>query len=390
MRIRRHISPFQYALLIAASYMGFGIFQFPRELVERAGPDALWALAAELVWALGAFRLWIAVNRLHPDQPVFAFAASYLPRPVVTLMVAVTVILHLGLAFIALANFGFLMRTYFLPETPLFAIDAAFAATAVYVAWYDIAPLARTLETVFLVPGLLSIFIGILLIGRMRFGYALLPSTHLWFLPTLRATYHGAYMFFGFEVTMVLYPLVRQEQQRIAERYAFWAMIFTFAFFLFGYAMVLGVEGPFFLTHIQWPTVSANRLVDIEGLFVNKLGLLVVVLWGLMLLAFLTLRLWCVIHDAIPDYGVHSLPRYRILLVIAAALVVAAAMQIPNIAPLDVIIQRFTIPAMLGYLFLTPAVVGTAAWLVHRHRWDPHPPAPNPRASLGRASRRLI
>ncbi|MBX5467685.1 MAG: spore germination protein [Firmicutes bacterium] len=390
MHPRRHISPFQFALLIAASYMGFGIFQFPRELVLHAGPDALWGLLLEFAWALAALSLWFRVNRLHPDRPLFAFLPRYLPRSLTDLVAGVTVALHLLLAVVALANFGFLMRTYFLPETPLWAIDGAFVLTAVYIAWYDIAPLARTLETVFTVPALLSIFIGLLLIGRMRFGYALLPTTRLWILPTLRGAYYDAYLFFGFEITMVLYPLVRAEEQATAERYALWAMVMTCAFFLFGYAMVLGVEGPFFLARIQWPTVSANRLVDIEGLFVNKLGLLVVVLWGLMLLAFLALRLWCVIHDVMPSFGSHRLPAYRLWLVTAAALTLSAALAIPSIAPLSQLLMTVVLPAMLGYILGLPLFILAAARFAHRRRPPPRARRLTGTRALGRPRSRLV
>lgn len=357
MQNTKYIGPFQFAVILTASYLGFGIFQFPRELMGQAGPDALYSLILELAWPLAGLWLWFRVNRLYPDRSIFAFAGEYITPFFGWVLVAVTVLLHLALAVVALANFGFLLRTFFLPSTPVWAIDGATLGAGVYMAYYGLAPLARSMGLAFLMPVMMSVALGFLLWGHIDSAYALIPSGQIHLIPILLGTYHSAYIFFGFKITSNVYRFVRPGERRRAERYGYRAIVFAFLFFFYGYILGVGVEGPYLLLRLEWPLVSVNRLVSVSGLFINKLGLLVVVFWGIILLSFESLRHWSLAQDLIAVLPHATITTYRLMLLGIGVVVFGCAQLIPNITYLGPVVQQGIVPAMLIYTFAVPGSI---------------------------------
>ncbi len=357
----RTISPGQFATLIVAAYLGAGIFQFPRQLVASGGLDAVYAFALECLGAYGGLWLWFRVNRLQPDQQVSGFSRRYVGPWLAYPLLAFTVVLHIVLAVLALANFGWVMVTFFLPDTPAWAIRTAVLLVALYMAWFDTPVLGRTLQTVVLPAMLASIVMGILLLDRMSYAYALLPTLHPAWRPLLVAAYRGSYIFWGYEVTVTLYPFVRSADRRRAERLALCSMAGTFLFLLFGYTLTVGVDGPAMVALTPWPAVSAMRLIDVSGFIINKLGLLVVVFWGLFVLAFSGIRLWCVAHDVMPPFGLSGVARYRLLLLGTGAVVFGLSFGFSSVVAVVTFSERWMVPAMIGYNFGLPPLLLLAA-----------------------------
>lgn len=366
MQSLRYISPFEFAVMLSAGVLGYGIFQFPRELVSGAGPDSLYGLMLELAWGLGVLWLWFRVNRLRPNQSAF-----YLPKVLAWPAAIITLAVHLTLAFTALANFGFIMQDFFLPGTPIWAIDAVTLGVAVYMASYGLAPLVRTLGVSYLLPIFFSAMMGFVLWGHVHDMYAWLPSSHIYLMPTLTGAYRNAYIFFGLEITANSYQFIRPGERRKAERYGYWAVVGTFLFLTYGYLLAMGVEGPFFLMHIQWPLVSLNRLVSISGLLINKLGLLVVVFWGLILLSFASLRIWCIVHDVMPFIKIRNLSAYRWAVVIVGAVIWMMATRVPNIVVLSEFVLNYGVPSVIIYMLGMPLFilsVHALSRMIHRRR----------------------
>ncbi|MGC8487101.1 MAG: GerAB/ArcD/ProY family transporter [Clostridia bacterium] len=368
----RTISATQFALLLGAGYLAVGMFHFPRELVAYGGPEALYAFGLDAAAALFGLWLWFRVNHLQPAEQVSAFSLRLL-TPVMGYPTAVlTIALHVVLALLVISNFGWVMITFFLPDTPAWAIRDAVVVVAMYAAWFDTPVLGRTLQVTFVPAFVLSVLLGTLLLGRFSAGYALVPSLPLHPGPIVLAAYHSWYIFWGYEITLTLYPFVRREERPQAERCGYMIMLITIAFYLLGYILTVGVEGPSFLALIQWPSVSAMRLIDISALIINKLGLLVVVFWGLFVLAFEAVRIWCVAHDVMGVLGLRTMTQYRLLIVIFGAMVMALASLFPNVDAVVSFAQTYVLPAMVVYQFGGPVLLLGAAQLRRLLRW----PAP--------------
>jgi hypothetical protein len=362
----RQISGSQFALMVTAAYIGAGIFQFPRELIVDGGSQAVWAFLLDCGAGVFGLWLWLQVNHLQPSNQVSSFVNRYLTGVLGWPIRIVTVILHLALAMGVVANFSFVMTSFFLPGTPLLAIQIAVVLTAGYMAWFDTPALARVIEVIALPTTALSLIMGILLLPQVNSTYALVPSADLRLSPILLAAYHSFYIFWGYEVTVTLYPFVRDVERQWAERYAIRAMLAACLFFAFGYAITVGTEGPQLMAIAQWPPVSAMRLVNLPAFIINKLGLLIIVLWGLFAETFVATRLWCLAHDIMPVFHAKTSRWYHGGLIVFAAVTVFAASQFPNVADLVVFAQTWITPAMAGYNFLIPPLILLGAFVVRR------------------------
>ncbi len=361
------INAWQFGLVIVAGYLGAGIFQFPRELVDFAGPDALWAYLLLAAFFLGLFWLYLNVAEINPDRSFGSVLQSLLTPFVGWPIQAVRIGIHWILAMFVLANFGQVMHTFFLPSTPAWAVESALAGTAMYMVWFGTATFARTLETILLPTALGSILIGLLVAPRMREIWAVLPVGHLAVRPILAGAYHSAYIFVGFETLGQVYGHVRVDARKAAKRNAY--IVFAVSVFLYGYgyAVTIGTEGPSALSRMQWPPVSALRLANLHGFFISKLGLLVVVLWGLLALAFVGARYWCVAQNLAenPDREL-KVGRYHLMLVLAGATSGVGAQPLGNVNRLVHIFQTMGLPFMMVYLIVVPVTILSVHYLT---RW---------------------
>jgi spore germination protein len=363
MRASRPISPLYFAGMLVAAYTGAGIFQFPRGLVSTGGSDAGWAYLLECAAALFGMWLWFQVNHLEPSKPLTGFVGRLVTPLVGWPLLTYTVVLHLLLAVFVVVNFALVMNTFFLPNTPIWALEISIVLVATYMAWIDTRVLGRTIQVLYLPTALLSVMMGLLLLPKLRQAWSIVPSDHLHLATIGLAAYHGFYIFWGYEITLTLYPFVESDQRRRAERYAYAAMIATFLFFAFGYALVMGAEGPYVAAHAQWPGVSAMRLINVNSFLVNKLGLFLVTLWSLFAFMFVATRLWCTAHDVRAAFGLGGITSYRWLLGVGALAAVLVAQLFPNVEALTQFFFPWVNPAMVLFNFGLPAVLlGAAAF----------------------------
>lgn len=365
------INAWQFAVVVMASYLGGGLFQFPRELIDFAGPDAEWAYLLLSAVFFGILWLFLEIAAIDPDHS-FAFLVNRLLTPLVGWPLQIFRIgLYWGLTVITLANFGAVMETFFLPSTPPFAIETVLAATALYVGWYGTAVLARTIETIFMPTLLGSLAIGLLLTPHFRYAWALVPSVHLASPTVLAGAYHSAYLYIGFEMVVQLYSRVRPERRQAARRWALGMFLLSVGFFGFGYVVSVAVSSPSGIASMQWPPVSALRMATLSGFFVNKLGLLVVVLWGLFSLAFIAVRFWAIAH-AVAESANHQIAtrRYHIVALATALTTLLGAHLISNVVILVNLLQVYGLPLFVSYLIGLPLLLLLAnrVRLVFRHR----------------------
>jgi spore germination protein len=357
--------------MVAAAFTPTGLFQFPRELLVGAGPDALYSLGLDFGAAFLGLWLWFQVNRRAPDQQVGGVAGQWVGPVVAWPLGFATVILHVLLAVIVVGNFALLMQTFFLPNTPLWGIVAPVVGVGLYMAWFDTPTLARTVQVVYAPTLALTMLIGSLITPQLTQTYAMIPSGHFWVGPILMGAYKNYVVFWGYEVTVTLYPYVEAGHRRQSERMAYLVMAGVFLFLALGYLVVVGVAG-LAAYYFQWPAVSVMRLANLSTFVINKLGLLTVLLWSMFVLNYTGIRLWCVSHDLMPLWRLTSLKAYRWFLVGYAVVIVVGALAVANVANLVGLTQTWLLPVFVIYNFgLPPLLLAGAAWARRRGRSAP-------------------
>lgn len=209
--------------------------------------------------------------------------------------------------------------------------------------------------------------------------------------PIIDGACHNFYVFIGIQAATLGYPFVRPAARQQGTKYAYLFLVGACLFFAFLYLLILSNTGPGFLVQLQWHGVSALRLVSVAGLIVDKLGVLVVVLWGLFVLAFLAVRLWAVSHYIGEIFSWNAIGPYRLALTAATLLVGIGAQVIANITILTEVFQEDLLAIFMVYLYAVPLILiagyAPSATDVNARPRRPAPMGAPPRAGGGVAAR---
>lgn len=365
-----YISPRQFAVLTATSFLALGIFEFPRNMVSSAGSDALYSFLLASAGAFLALWLHFAMARFFPGLK-FARISEIALGPAKWLMLIYAVGLHVALAVVALANFSLVLQTFFLDRTPIWAITIASLVAITSVGSTGTVGVARTLEFFFLPALIFSVAMAGLMLPRMRSSYTLLPSAHLALLPILSGTYHGIYVFIGMEAVNLLLPWVKPSQQAEAERLAYWAIATACAFFLVGFLITLGNTGPGLMHHLFWPPVKVMRVISMNSFLINKLGLVVVLIWGIFVIGYVTVREWALTELVRSCLGLKSPESYRLICYSVSLVILLGTWAFPNISRLEPFLEYVLVPWGLAYLFGAPLLLMGGGWIHRRLRGGP-------------------
>ena len=355
------ISGLQFGTVVTAGYMAMGIFYFPRQLVSAAGRDGIWAFWLEGLVTFVLMRFIFMMNHLVPNETLGEFAPKIISKPVAFVLGIYTVTYHLALAVVAAVLFGFVLSDIFLPDTPGWAITGALVLTATYIASLGISSLARTLQAGYLPMVFLTLLTLILAMSMIRHPLLLEPPSNIRMIPILQGAYREYFLFIGFEVSVTLYPFIRNDQSVRGEHFAYLGLALTIFTGTIMYEATMASFGPSLIPILRWPIVSLMRILTISGFFVSKWGLLVVVLWTNAVVAFVAIRLWCLAHDLAALLHWHSRYSYPTLLMTGAVSVFIFALWIPNAKIADYITQNFVVPFGIAYLLSVSVIVTIVA-----------------------------
>ncbi len=355
------ISAVQFATMVTAGYVALGVFYFPREAVTAAGREGLWCILLDGVVSFGLMHLMFRVNRIVPNETLGSFGPKLFGKPLGYLIAVFTIAYHMMLAVSAAVLFSFVLGNIFLPNTPIWAIDGALTVVSLYMAWGGTAALARTLEASYTPVAFLTLLTGFLTVTLIRHPLLLLPPDHFTVLPILKGAFREYIMFIGFQLTVTLYPFVRNEQRRQAEHYTYIGLAVIVGIMLICYEVTMSTFGPDFLPSLRWPIVSLLRILALKGFFIDKFGMLVVALWTIVVAAFVSVRLWGLAHDIAAVLHLDGTKSYQGSLLASATIVVTGAILIPNAKITDLINENYLVGLGLGYLTVIPFLTITVA-----------------------------
>lgn len=365
-RRQARISAAQFATMVTSAYLGLGIFYFPRPLVSAAGRSGIYGLWLDGLVAGGLMWLMFRANRVVPTETLSEYGPQLLGKPLGFLIAGFTIAYHVALAISAAILYSFVIGNIFLPTTPIWAIDGAMTVTAAYLALSGTAGLARTLQAAYLPTLVVAAFSVVLAISLIHHPVLLIPSGDLAVMPILEGAYRQFLIFIGFEASVTLYPYVRDGDRRTAERYSFYALIGVVVVLTGIYEITLSIFGPALVTQLRWPLAATYGVISVPGFFISKLGTLLIVLWTIVIVAFMALRLWCLGHDVNALFPHPSTKTFQWGVVIMALTVMVMAPLIPNAKIDDILSTTYLIPLGLGYLAGVPLLILVAARL-RRH-----------------------
>ncbi|PSR32779.1 MAG: hypothetical protein C7B46_12825 [Sulfobacillus benefaciens] len=367
---RRHCTPLsasQWALFVTAGYFVSGLFAFPREVAETAGRAGLWAVAVDGVIFGGMLWATVQVQRRFPTMSLWALSPRLLGRSCGLALSGLVWLYHWAVTTVGVAEFSFIIQTYFLPQTPRGVIVGALVGTAVYMGWSGTASLARTLQGgIFPVIGLVILTAGFASLS-VRHPVLLMPTIPRSWLSVAHAAEQMTILFFGIPLLVTLYPEIDPVQRRRAEWVTYGAFVGVLGWLMGLYAVLLATFGPVYVSQMRWPVVSLLRIMSVSGFWVDKIGLVALMLWTIAVAGFTSVRVHG-LRSAAPVFGLNAdtrtLPYASLFL---GTSIVGGVLLIPNATINGWLAHHVLIPAGWAAMAGMPGLLGLVAW-VHSTR----------------------
>ncbi len=268
------INPFQLFVLIVLFELGSAIvLAIGIDAKQGAWISILLGLAAGLV----AFFIYYRLYKQFPDLPLTGYLQKVLGRYIGTVVGFLYVIYFLYIAARVLRDFGDLLVSSTLPETPLFVVNLLMICAIVYVLYLGVEVLARSGEfflMILLIIGtianLLIVFAGIIDLNN------LLPITGEGWSVILSTTFPAVFTFPFGEVVVFTMLLPYLNQQKVVFKVGASALLFSGLLLAFTTSMNIAVLGPDIASRSIFPLLTAVGKIRVAD-FLERLDALVVV-----------------------------------------------------------------------------------------------------------------
>lgn len=375
MKKKGMISPIEAGFLLSSSFIGLGIFMWPRDSVMVAGRSAILSFVLSVFLAFAGLWMLVQLSEIFPGLTFVNYSKKIVGKPLSLFFSFYIILYNIFFAAIAAHMFGDLISTVFLVATPPWASVGILFLAAAYATYGGLETIARASQII-LPLGYLFILFGILLaVKHMEQFWALLPShislSHVW-----HGTYISAYVIIGFQLIIMLYPYIHTKDRRKTKKALFIAASLNMLLLLSIYIMDMTVLGPGATKVFYWPTVTSFRILEFSSFFVNRVGLLVVLSWTLLMFLFLATRIWCVSHDITAMLGRNHTHEYRNLVIPVTGLMFLTSLLPSNPIAATYIVDQYINPGGLIIILLLPLILLLIAKI--RGLKPPEEPGSNP------------
>ncbi|MDR3589716.1 MAG: GerAB/ArcD/ProY family transporter [Negativicutes bacterium] len=350
------MSPLQMAIVLILAVIG--IHSDAMLAVIRDAGGATW-LSLLLGGGLfcGVVLLIVKLGDLFPGQTL----ADYMPLLWGRWLGAAAILLLLVLVMLytafMLQGFSRIVSFFMFDRTPFEVIEASLLAVCVYCALQDWGTILRVMQLVFFtaMPAAVA-FMGLSLVS---FHYInILPLWPREIAGIARGVWHSWTEYSGYEVLLMLLPLVNRGTTRVSAvlvgAFAFLTIFFIFmAFLLIG---IFTVEGA---AKVPYPLLSAIRTADLPGTYLERLDTYFLLFWIQIQFAMFTIILYVLAQVPTRYFGYAD---HRPWVLALAPLLFMAGDALHSTRLYEFADQSSNWLGMLFSLGVIPASYGLARW----------------------------
>ena len=270
------VTPYQLTTVIVGATIGAGMLIYPRLVIEQASTGApiatlLGVIPAALCWVCA-----IALDRKFRGRTPVEYAPQLLSRPIGWLYGLAVILLMLMLTALTAREFGAVLKTAILPNTPIEVTISVMLLTAAYFVRYDLQVFARVFEVFFLIIIVPLAFIALLSLKNARIYY-LFPPLGLSWSGLFRGMAMASSGFVASLAGIFLLPSLSRPKQ------ALWSSIWGLGTSTFLYTLVmaatLAVFGPEETKRLVWPTFELIKTTTVPGFILERMESAFVGIW---------------------------------------------------------------------------------------------------------------
>jgi spore germination protein len=271
------MTPLQAAIIIVVIGSGISIIRGPMALVNQAGQWGwITAILSAGFYYAGAY-LMVRLMSSFPGQSLVQFLPNLTGKWGTHLFVWFFVLITLFQISFRVQSFGREMTFFLFDRTPIEIIVLTFLLGTAYAGVQDWGTLLRVGQLVFFVViPFLTIFIAFGMINFQSINlFPLIPENPSIVIKAVPQTWG---LFNGYELLLVLYPLIARGTAQLVKWMAISFLIRTLLL-LVSTLMTIGVLTAAGTNNTSYPTLLAVRIAELPGTFLERLDNYLLLSW---------------------------------------------------------------------------------------------------------------
>ncbi|MED5223181.1 GerAB/ArcD/ProY family transporter [Bacillus safensis] len=272
------LSLLQVTVLCSSTMIGAGILTIPRSSANSGYPDGwIIVLIQGVIFAFIAFLLgWIS-EKQAPDT-VFELNTKGAGKILGTVFNLYFISYLLAIVGFEARILGEVIQFFLLQDTPMFIIVMIFLLVAIYHLKSGILPVIKLIMYIY--PLTICIYIGLMIFSFTIFDFQNLQPIMEGGLADFDKLFAQTFIqFTGFEVILFILPLVYKEKLSRAKWAAAIGVCITSLIYSLTLFVVIGSMTVGETKSLTWPTVSLIQTLEIEGVFIERFDIFLLVLW---------------------------------------------------------------------------------------------------------------
>lgn len=270
------VTPYQLTTILVGAIIGVGVLALPRIVTDEASTGGPLAVLLGAVPALLAWLASVRLSRWFRGRTPAEYAPVLLTRPVGWLYVLTLILFLLVITAMAVREFGEVLKTAILTNTPIEVTIIALLLTTAYFVRYDVQVFARVFEIFFPIMVVPLAIIGLLSLRNARLYY-LLPLTGLSWQGLMGGAALASVGYVAGMIGPFLLPSLNRPGQAV--KAGLWGSFLSLFVYLLVIIATLAVFGPEEMRRLVWPTFELVKTTTVPGFILERLESAFIGIW---------------------------------------------------------------------------------------------------------------
>lgn len=350
---RTALQPLEAGALLVVSQIGPAFFLTPRFVLETGGSSTAYAFLGAAI--AGFFGLVFTLRAVSGGDEPSPARWGRIGRAGAGVLLLAFNLLTMTLMLRIVAQF---VQTLLYPTTPFWAIVGGFVIAAYLAEITTAVNIARSVQIILFFSLPAYLLANAMLVPRVAYPLDLLPGPLALGL-FMNGTARAFLLFWGYDVLYAVASDLHSKRAELGRTLALYPVnVFLMAL---PSALVVAVFGIQLTDHLSWPLAESFRTLSFSGFLLNRVGVLVVASWSIVVEGALFLRLWAFGRTYAILFGARE-PEWAH----RAAPVLIGLLAVLPLAPraVESVMVGLLVPLAWATAFLVPALIV----LTHTHR----------------------
>ncbi|WP_371365668.1 Spore germination protein YndE [Sporomusa rhizae] len=277
LEVKNKMSATQFGVFLAAIILGTQFIGLPVQLVPKAGQHAWISVIVGGVLFFGAAWLMLKLAALYPNNDLTEYLPRLLGKWLGLSVIGVLILWDFILIWLGQNQFSKVLVFYMFDRTPPDVVFMSMLAVIVYNVMQDLGTILRVAQFTFAVS--IVMINTVWSAGIFNFQPEnLLPLTIDKPIEILKASLSTWPTYSGYEIILLLYPLISQKRHNIAKTVGV-SFIFVALICVSIVVMTVGVLSVETVKAEAYPTMVVVRSVELPGTFIERLENYFLIAW---------------------------------------------------------------------------------------------------------------